>query len=258
MRVQDMKLTDVPMSCPVHGQVVGLSLNDRAPLCPSCAEERRRSESVRHYEAERARCMAASLAQIVPDMYRGRRIADWRPNMQADNQLAILRRVRSYMEELERPQGQKSLVLYGPTGTGKTLLAYIILQHVFRVCYNGHSPVAAITSAAFQGLCRQSWTDKTAPTESMVIEDLGGVPVLLLDELGQGDTSSGDSDRLSRLIDRRYQLQLPTIITTNLPDKDAIRAHIGDRSMDRINERCIWARCAWPSYRQLSAAMEDL
>jgi DNA replication protein DnaC len=254
----NQRLSEAPMACPVHGQIVGLSLAGRAPVCPSCAEHSRRAENVRHYEAERARCMNATLAQIVPDMYLGRRIADWRPNMQADNQLAILRRVRSYMEELERPQGQKSLVLYGPTGTGKTLLAYIILQHVFRTCYNGHSPVAAITSAAFQGMCRQSWTDKTAPTDTMVIEDLGRVPLVLLDELGQGDTASGDSDRLARLIDRRYQLQLPTIITTNLPDKDAIRAHIGDRSMDRINELCIWARCAWPSYRQLSAAMEDL
>lgn len=254
----NQRLSEAPMACPVHGQIVGLSLAGRAPVCPSCAEHSRRAENVRHYEAERARCMNATLAQIVPDMYLGQRIADWRPNMQAENQLAILRRVRAYMEELENPHGQKSLVLYGPTGTGKTLLAYIILQHVFRTCYNGHSPVAAITSAAFQGMCRQSWTDKTAPTDTMVIEDLGRVPLVLLDELGQGDTASGDSDRLARLIDRRYQLQLPTIITTNLPDKDAIRAHIGDRSMDRINERCIWARCAWPSYRQLSAAMEDL
>lgn len=254
----NQRLSEAPMACPVHGQIVGLSLAGRAPVCPSCAEHSRRAENVRHYEAERARCMNATLAQVVPDMYLGQRIADWRPNMQAENQLAILRRVRAYMEELENPHGQKSLVLYGPTGTGKTLLAYIILQHVFRTCYNGHSPVAAITSAAFAGLCRQSWTDKTAPTDTMVIEDLGRVPLVLLDELGQGDTASGDSDRLARLIDRRYQLQLPTIITTNLPDKDAIRAHIGDRSMDRINERCIWARCAWPSYRQLSAAMEDL
>jgi DNA replication protein DnaC len=59
--------------------------------------------------------------------------------------------------------------------------------------------------------------------------------LLILDDLGAARTSEWVEEITYRLINRRYNLMLPTLITTNLAMGD-LRAQLGDRVASRLAE----------------------
>ncbi len=54
----------------------------------------------------------------------------------------------------------------------------------------------------------------------MTLERCLTAPLLVLDDLGQQKASEWVTEQLYILINRRYEYQLPTIVTTNIPPKD--------------------------------------
>jgi DNA replication protein DnaC len=58
-------------------------------------------------------------------------------------------------------------------------------------------------------------------------------PLLLLDDLGAAKASEWVEEVTYRLVNRRYNHLLPTLITTNLPISD-LRDHLGDRVTSRL------------------------
>jgi DNA replication protein DnaC len=59
------------------------------------------------------------------------------------------------------------------------------------------------------------------------------VPLLILDDLGAAKASEWTEEITYRLVNRRYNHILPTLITSNLAIKD-LRAHVGDRVASRL------------------------
>ncbi|MFB8215700.1 ATP-binding protein [Streptomyces anulatus] len=60
-------------------------------------------------------------------------------------------------------------------------------------------------------------------------------PLLIIDDLGAAKASEWVEEITYRLINRRYNLMLPTLITTNLAIKD-LRSYLGDRVASRLAE----------------------
>jgi DNA replication protein DnaC len=58
-------------------------------------------------------------------------------------------------------------------------------------------------------------------------------PLLIIDDLGAAKASEWVEEVTYRLINRRYNHMLPTLITTNLAIKD-LRAYLGDRVTSRL------------------------
>ena len=87
-------------------------------------------------------------------------------------------------------------------------------------------------------------------------------PLLVIDDLGENDTSGNaewakrDRERLSEILDNRYQ-SMPTIITSNMT-VDQVEQFLGDRAFDRLQERLVIIRCDWESHRQQNRVVMEL
>jgi DNA replication protein DnaC len=122
-----------------------------------------------------------------------------------------------------------SLLIAGPTGTGKTHQAY-----------------GAVRALLAEGV-RLRWEATTAadlyasqrPQQGNDPEQqlwrLARSPLLLLDDLGAAKQSPWTEELTYRLVNHRYNQLLPTLVTTNLPVAE-LRDAVGDRVASRLAE----------------------
>ncbi|SEG94338.1 DNA replication protein DnaC [Actinacidiphila yanglinensis] len=122
-----------------------------------------------------------------------------------------------------------SLLIAGPTGTGKTHQAY-----------------GAIRSLLAAGV-RLRWEATTASdlyaaqrpqhgaNPEQQLGRLTRSPLLLLDDLGATKQSAWTEELTYRLVNHRYNHMLPTLVTTNLPVAE-LRDAVGDRVASRLAE----------------------
>jgi DNA replication protein DnaC len=244
-----------PIQCDTHGQQEERGFGGKHwSGCPEC----NRIASVAKEKAaiEKEYDDYVKNSQI-PLSYHHKTFGDWVAS--GSGQAKVISRLTSYVNQLAKPHDAPNLILYGVTGSGKTLLASIILGQVVRSAFRTDNRwFRFVSSGQYLAEIKETWSRNSNNYESNILNDYGNCAVLVLDELGVRDQSTGDQDLLMKLLDRRYTNQLPTIITTNLSGREGVEKMLGDRSYDRINERSIWAACNWGSYRKFSQQTEDL
>ncbi len=132
----------------------------------------------------------------------------------------------------ENPDATPSLLLLGPTGSGKTHNAYTLFR--------------AAVFAAHQRRKRPRWraVDHARFAEQMRPDDDGNhlvaftnyrdADLLLFDDIGAALTREWGVDRFQALVDHRWRNQLPTIWTTNANTTDEIADVFGDRVVSRV------------------------
>lgn len=129
-------------------------------------------------------------------------------------------------------QAGQCLLMLGNVGTGKTHLASSIVQQVIRE----HRAQAVIVAASAIFRAVKTTMGKTARyTEEDVLEELGGLDLLVIDEVGASRGSDWEVQLLHEVIDRRYQAVRPTIVVSNLITSD-LKDYIGERAMDRLRQ----------------------
>ncbi|MFG3199843.1 ATP-binding protein [Streptomyces sp. NPDC048208] len=120
-----------------------------------------------------------------------------------------------------------SLLMAGVVGAGKTHQAY----GAVRLLVQGGVGVRwrATTAADLYAELRPG-----SDTDSeRVLAAYSRVPLLILDDLGAAKSSEFVEEQTYRLINRRYNYMLPTLITTNLRIRD-LKAYLGDRVTSRL------------------------
>ncbi len=122
-----------------------------------------------------------------------------------------------------------SLLIAGPTGTGKTHQAYGAVRSL--LIAGVRLRWQAVTSADLHAQFRP----RPGHDAEREIQDLGRCPLLILDDLGAAKQSEWIEELTYRLINRRYTQMLPTLITTNLPTEE-LREAVGDRVASRLAE----------------------
>lgn len=128
-----------------------------------------------------------------------------------------------------------NIMCKGPTGTGKTLAAILICRAAMQA---GHT-VMKLDWNRFLDSVRDGYNDRTQEPEGKKFDRVCAVDLLLLDDIAAGgDDSKYSSSRLEKVITRRYDAQLPTIITANLTGR-SLGELLGDRAASRINGRVI-------------------
>lgn len=137
----------------------------------------------------------------------------------------------------------RSLLLTGPTGTGKTHNAYGALRGIAETGPRRRYALIATTTADMYGELRP--TGQIGAAEAR-LKQLTDIPLLLLDDLGSAKTSEWTEEVTYRLINERYNACRPTLFTSNLPTSardeqgrplapDLI-ATLGDRIVSRLAE----------------------
>ncbi|MFD7993136.1 ATP-binding protein [Streptomyces mexicanus] len=123
----------------------------------------------------------------------------------------------------------RSLLITGPTGTGKTHQAYgairALLGRGVRLRWEGTT-----TADLYARLRPRAGHDTERD-----LQTLARSPLLLLDDLGAAKASEWTEELTYRLINHRYEHLLPTLITTNLPTRE-LRDALGDRVASRLAE----------------------
>lgn len=123
----------------------------------------------------------------------------------------------------------RSLMLLGPIGTGKTYEAYGVIR---LLAASGASLGWRVVTAA--DLYAQLRPRHGVDSES-VFEDIARTRFLVLDDLGAAKGSEWTEEVNYRLINHRYEQELPTLITSNVPPRE-LSAALGERVASRLYE----------------------
>ncbi|MFC5204588.1 ATP-binding protein [Streptomyces kaempferi] len=196
-----------------------------------------------------ARFSFVAADKVIPFHYRGA-IAD------SPEILAWLQELADQAREVQAERGApvaavnhgRSLLLLGPTGTGKTHQAYGAIRDL---ALAGVAARWVVTTAAdlYAALRPRHGIDSEA--EFRRYRDAS---VLLLDDLGAERKPTEFTEEINfRLINWRYENHLPTLITSNLVPKE-IGARLGDRVTSRLIEMCERVVFSGPDRRRGEAA----
>jgi hypothetical protein len=139
-----------------------------------------------------------------------------------------------------------TVVLYGPRGRGKTQLATFLAGHVLVTADLPERPKAIYAS----------WPE-IVDLERGVFREEGGKgaiaglyapDVVVLDEVQDPGTEFA-TERLTRVVDRRYGWMRRTILVTSVQGMAELERVIGSSVASRVNETGAFFECAWEGYR---------
>lgn len=139
--------------------------------------------------------------------------------------------------------------LWGPAGSGKTLLAAIILQELM-LKYGQRGRFIDLSRQFFQRL-KQSYdvSDESYGSAGRILEDLIAVPFLVIDDFGVQRNTEWESETLYNLIDSRYSEERIIIVTSNCTIDEYKKIAQG-RIYSRIIEMCTSIHVNLPDYRE--------
>ena len=127
------------------------------------------------------------------------------------------------------------LLLYGSSGTGKTFASACIGNHLMR---NGKT-VMALNLGLYLNKLKSEWSR----AETEILDKISKCDLLIIDDFGTEKVTEWVLEKVFFLIDARYRMRKPFIISTNLQyktDENICEIHkvFGKRIRDRINEVC--------------------
>lgn len=161
-------------------------------------------------------------------------------NLDAEKALNLRSIFDTCVTYAQNPDGW--LLLMGTYGCGKTHLAAAVANERSSMGY----PVIFMTAPDLLDQLRSAYSPNTDSSYDERFEQLRTAPLLVLDDLGAQSSTPWAQEKLFQLLNYRYNLQLPTVITTNLR-LDELEPRLRSRLMDAelVNPRTILA----PDYR---------
>lgn len=209
---------DVPVDDPRFGELV---------ICECKREE---------LDAKRQR-MLQERSLLVGDL-RNKTFDSWQPKFvngkppkdSPDLAFGIARMYARDPHAIDKPW----LFLFGPKGTGKTHLAAAV----------AHARIELGQPAIFMNVpdllmhLRRTFSPSSDVTYDDLFDNLRTTPMLILDDLGKQQETKWAQEKMYQLINHRYNLRLPTVITMN-EEAEEIDPVIWSRINDvRLTTRC--------------------
>lgn len=152
--------------------------------------------------------------------------------VETNEQRQALSSCRDYAEQFPTHfRAGRSLLLTGNVGCGKTHLATAIVRTVVA----DRCRALIIPASDIISLARASMVPGSGYTDRDVILHLGGLELLVIDEVGCQKGSEYELGLLHAIIDRRYQAVLPTVLVSNL-GPESLKSYIGGRALDRLRQ----------------------
>jgi len=181
---------------------------------------------------------------------RGKRYASCTfKNYQCDNdqQREVARQLMEYADDYSNIENGRSVILFGPKGTGKD---HLLMALAYRVAGNfGECPMWRNGIDLHNELKRQAFADvpfwrlrEMAERSSRILYISDPLPPV-------GSLSEYQQGQLFGLIDYRYSECKPTWITINVADATEAEQRMGPQSIDRLRHNALALSCYWESHR---------
>jgi DNA replication protein DnaC len=125
------------------------------------------------------------------------------------------------------------LVFSGPSGCGKTHLACAIANHRLSL----GQPAFYIGVADLLDHLRAAFSPTSDITYDELFEEVKNTPLLVLDDIGTGSTTSWAQEKMEQLLNYRFNARLATVITTDVPMEklnDHLRSYFADNEFCRV------------------------
>lgn len=140
---------------------------------------------------------------------------------------------RSYVDDFLLPSGKFvhwGLIFIGPAGAGKTHLATavtlaLIQRYKVRARFVEFTDLISRIQATFDR--------SSSETRHGILEDLLGVELLVIDELGVRTANDWQRGVLYELVNGRYAAKAPTLFTTNFSLEERAGSGDGEENLDR-------------------------
>ena len=239
-----------PKVCPECGDVLETKIAEYKGVtftyrCRCEYAERMRLYSEIEEEEKKQKIRRIFEGAKIPKRYAGLDIQDF--DLSRPGAKDVVQKVLQYIEDINgNVKEGKGMVLWGGTGTGKTLLAVAILKAAMNRGYTGLFQSAPELMYHFNSVY------STAETEQNIIDALRSVDVLVLDDLDKGKWTEKVAERIYVIINARYGEVKPTLITTNL-DPRALLELVGEAIFDRIRESSTFVALSGESFRKKKA-----
>ena len=178
----------------------------------------------------------------VPRRYRERKLETFDPAYQRGAWKIACRYVEQYKNI--RQENKNGLLFVGPPGTGKSHLAYGILNVLLA---KGVPGVCGSVPELMDLLRPQAGRGEEVRER---LELLKTLELVVLDDLGAEKNSEWVTERLYVIINARYNEMLPTIITSNLEMEELEVLPGWERIVSRLFEMCHLVRVDGPDYRK--------
>ena len=244
-------LNPVNKTCTEHGPFVSSGVRyfgtrEVWTRCPDCQEAslaaERHAEAVKQATAARIRLESQLEESAIPLRFIGRTFENF--NAVTEPQRAALNVTKSFADNFESHLKRGTgLILSGLPGTGKSHLAGAVLQSIMPRHCGLYTTCMGVIRAV-----RGTWRKESERSETDVLNLFGGVPLLVLDEIGVQYGTDGEQTILFDVLDKRYRDMKPTILLTN-QNLAGFKQFVGERSADRMVESCRWVSFDWASYR---------
>ena len=150
----------------------------------------------------------------------------------------VVREVRQYARDVAAQlDAGRGLWFTGDVGTGKTTLAMLISKAAMAA----DRTVAIYSLPRLLGLLRDTYQDDAQYSLNGLIDRLGAVDLLHIDDVGAEQTSPWVLEQLYAIVNTRYEEDKAILLTTNLvtvEGDEALRDQIGERTVSRLYEIC--------------------
>ena len=167
----------------------------------------------------------------------------------------------AYKKALEIAESGGIIVCYGRRGTGKTQIGVEIAQNAKfnnaelprrewkMQSHPEHRPAIYCKAMEIFIDLKNSFQRPSAPSEKAIIEKLASAAFLVIDEAHVRGETKYEDDKLTHIIDKRYDAMRPTMLITNLQRKE-FAAQLSPSILSRIEEQGGGIECNWESYRK--------
>jgi len=148
------------------------------------------------------------------------------------------------------------VILHGGRGTGKTFMAYDLASgdgypDPMKVSYSQTVKRPAIYKTAMKIFIeiRDTYRRDSEKSELQVMDELAGAVLLVVDEIHERGETTFEDQRLTAILDARYQDGRPTILIGNYKTTEDLRLNLSPSIASRMREGGGAIHCNWPSFR---------
>lgn len=221
-----------------------------AIMCKCEAEALEARKEQERKEEEMNNIRRAKISSMMDDTFQTARFENYRKNQSNEKHFkSAMNYCQEFKTMYEKNQG---LLFYGSVGTGKSYTAACIANYLL-----DHNKTVVMTS--FVRLLQEiqgSMDREKREREEAFINKLNSVSLLIIDDLGAERSTDYALEKVYGIIDNRYRVKKPLILTTNLTlrqmqESKDIRY---ERIYDRIFEMCYPMEFTGVSWRKREAA----